>query len=507
MWAILEHMFDKFSQALTLMREAFADAQASAGALAGADLAAQVDGAQQVINAACAVQILRVAQYAARVTQRDASGAWVEVEHPLGHVGEFAADCFGPMLAMGAVAAGRKVDTAAVLASRLPVTLAAMSAGDLDCWRATVIATELAEASAQSCAAVEALIFPAVLGESAGPVTRRVRRVRRVVARVDADAVRVKAAKERLGRFVCAYPSKVPGLTCWVASLPAAESAACWAAIDDLAHRMRGDDPSRTLDQCRADALVDLMLTNVNVSTTLTLMIPVQTATVDEPDGSRERDLLAGSEWGSGAAWGANNDSAGTNDDRLGSSGGSRPRSQAGTGRIPCSLAQSDDFGQPAPDPNPLTEPTWAQVCAMGYLIPGIGVIAGDVVAAILDRFDTKIARVLLDEQTGVLIETGTNTYRPSAAMRRFVQYRDGHCRFPGCARGATRCEPDHIIAFSHGGPTAIGNLVSLCKHHHRVKHQGGWTLTMTPEGHCTWTDPHHRQYATNPTNHHHMAA
>ena len=29
----------------------------------------------------------------------------------------------------------------------------------------------------------------------------------------------------------------------------------------------------------------------------------------------------------------------------------------------------------------------------------------------------------------------------------------------------------------------------------------------MTPEGHCTWTDPHHRQYATNPINHHHMAA
>ena len=85
------------------------------------------------------------------------------------------------------------------------------------------------------------------------------------------------------------------------------------------------------------------MLTNMDVSTTLTLMIPVQTATVDEPDGSRERDLLAGSEPDSALS------------------------------RIPCSLAESDDFGQPTPDPNPLTEPSWAQVCAMGYLIPGIG--------------------------------------------------------------------------------------------------------------------------------------
>src|SRR5665647_2913437 len=172
-------MFDKFSRALALMREAFEDAQAGVGSLPCVDLAAEVDGAQQVINAGCAVQALRVAQYAARVSEQDACGQWVEVDQPLGQVGEFAADCFGPMLAMGPIAAGRKV----------------------------------------------------------------------------------KAAKERLERFVQAYPSRVPGLTTWVASLPAADSAACWAAIDDLAHRMRGDDPTRTLEQCRADALVDLMLT------------------------------------------------------------------------------------------------------------------------------------------------------------------------------------------------------------------------------------------------------
>jgi hypothetical protein len=283
-------MFDKFSQALALMREAFEDAQAGSGSLVCVDIAVEVDGAQQVINAASAVQTLRVAQYAARVTEQDGTGAWVEIDHGAGQVSEFASDCFGPMLAMSPVAAGRKVETAAALASKLPLTLAAMSSGDLDSWRATIIATELTEASVESCAAVEALILPAVLSETPGAVTRR---VRRVLARIDADAVRLKAAKERLERFVKAYPSRVPGLTTWVASLPAADSAACWAAIDDLAHRMRGDDPSRTLEQCRADALVDLMLTNVQLATTVTLMIPVQTATVDEPPDSQERDLLA----------------------------------------------------------------------------------------------------------------------------------------------------------------------------------------------------------------------
>ena len=163
--------------------------------------------------------------------------------------------------------------------------------------------------------------------------------------------------------------------------------------------------------------------------------------------------------------------------------------------------------GQPVPDPDPFTEPSWAQICAMGYEIPGIGVIGGDIVAGILDRFETRIARVLLDENTGVVIETSLRQYLPDKAIRRFVQQRDATCRFPGCRRAAKRCEPDHVIAYSRGGPTTAWNLASLCRHHHRVKHNAGWALTMTREGICTWTDPHGRQYATQPVNHHELAA
>ncbi len=58
-------MIDKFLQVLTLMREAFEDAQAEVVYLPDLDLAGEVDGAQKVINAASAVQAIRVAQYAA----------------------------------------------------------------------------------------------------------------------------------------------------------------------------------------------------------------------------------------------------------------------------------------------------------------------------------------------------------------------------------------------------------------------------------------------------------
>ncbi|MBC7558539.1 MAG: hypothetical protein H7270_04145, partial [Dermatophilaceae bacterium] len=83
-------MCDTFSQALTLMAEAFADAQTGAGFLAPGDLAAEVDGAQRVVNAAGAVQALRVAQYAGRQQEPDGSGVWVDVDHWVGHVSELA---------------------------------------------------------------------------------------------------------------------------------------------------------------------------------------------------------------------------------------------------------------------------------------------------------------------------------------------------------------------------------------------------------------------------------
>jgi len=168
--------------------------------------------------------------------------------------------------------------------------------------------------------------------------------------------------------------------------------------------------------------------------------------------------------------------------------------------------AGTDDFGQPTGDRHRFVEPSWTQICAMGFEVPGVGVIPGDVVAAITDRFDTHIRRVLLDTRTGVVAETGTAVYRPSAAIRRHVELRDGTCRFPGCARRADRCELDHVIAWPQG-PTTAGNLQAVCKHHHRAKHQGGWAVTMTPAGLCTWTDPFGQQFITHPVNHHELAA
>ena len=84
-------------------------------------------------------------------------------------------------------------------------------AWDLDSWPATIVATEVGAASRERCAAVEALIFPGVLDEAPGAVTRRVRRVARVLGNVDADALRTEAAKERWTGLCTPTPARCPG--------------------------------------------------------------------------------------------------------------------------------------------------------------------------------------------------------------------------------------------------------------------------------------------------------
>ena len=135
---------------------------------------------------------------------------------------------------------------------------------------------ETAETTAAGCAQVEAVILPRVCGETGGQVRAR---TRRALALVDADAVRLRAAKARLERSVRVWPSHVVGLSEWVAVLPAHESALCKAAVDDHACALRREDPDLSMDQARADALVDLVLARVQVSTTVHLTVPVQALT------------------------------------------------------------------------------------------------------------------------------------------------------------------------------------------------------------------------------------
>jgi hypothetical protein len=62
-------------------------------------------------------------------------------------------------------------------------------------------------------------------------------------------------------------------------------------------------------------------------------------------------------------------------------------------------------------------------------------------------------------------------------AQRRALKQRDGRCVFPGCGAAAEWCDAHHLIPNEDLGPTLLANLALLCRFHHHLVHEGGWTL------------------------------
>ncbi|SDG83106.1 HNH endonuclease signature motif containing protein [Microbacterium sp. 77mftsu3.1] len=101
--------------------------------------------------------------------------------------------------------------------------------------------------------------------------------------------------------------------------------------------------------------------------------------------------------------------------------------------------------------------------------------------------------RLFHDPTTGVTVST--DSYRVPSGMRRFLQARDQHCRFPGCRVAAIRCEVDHTHDHALGGKTELSNLAHLCQRHHSMKQFTAWRVRQLSGGVLEWTSPLGRTY------------
>jgi len=115
-----------------------------------------------------------------------------------------------------------------------------------------------------------------------------------------------------------------------------------------------------------------------------------------------------------------------------------------------------------------------------------------------------SFTRILTHPHTGTVLSVGRESYAVPADLRRHLAVRDATCRFPGCGRRAARCDVDHVVAFVDGGSTDADNLVHLCRHHHRLKHETSWrpapsTGPHAPPGSVTWTSPTGRTHVASP--------
>jgi len=85
-------------------------------------------------------------------------------------------------------------------------------------------------------------------------------------------------------------------------------------------------------------------------------------------------------------------------------------------------------------------------------------------------------AVVIGEDEKGEPLNIGRKTRTVPTAIKRALRSRDKRCTFPGCHH--TRfVDAHHIEHWSNGGETNLDNLMLLCSQHHKLVHEGGFTI------------------------------
>ncbi len=358
-------------------------------------------------------------------------------------------------------AAGR-IASARFLAGPARSAVPALVAGHWRYGHLRVAEDELAVVPREVC---EAALDAAVPHAATDTPARLRRRLRREVARIDADAIarRIAGAAAQRCASLDAEPDLQGRLTviapwsqaAWIHSIADAWARREANTVASPAHHAGSGQGIRTLAALRADAYTEAMR-----------LLAVQMHQHDAGLGSRSTDVVAVAAIlrGTGTAIPV-------------------PRRQR-RGR-----SWADAIVM-------LTEATaWGLSDDPGF-VPGYGPVPAAVARELLADADQW--RSFLTDQRGRLTHVGSERYRPSDRLRELVTARDQTCSFDTCGRPSTDCDLDHVENFD-GRNTCDRNLRPPCRTHHRLKTHAGWTTTITPEGLVDWVSPtghHYPQHA-----------
>ncbi|MEO6789672.1 MAG: hypothetical protein ABI249_05615, partial [Ornithinibacter sp.] len=313
---------------------------------------------QAMINQLGAVQAAAIAEIAATESVHAEDGTIQERSRGVGHIRlDAAALVAGPLGATDAMAQ-RRVSLAVREVRVMPSLHHAMAAGLLDGWRAGLVGEELFDAPDHVAGSVSASVVDQLPGRSGAEVRRR---VRCAVAKVDEQWLRQRVDRARRDRSVRRWAHE-PGVDAWFGTFPAERSALAWAAVDDVAQRYRKDGSCETLDQARADAMLDLVLGRATARFTVQLTVPALIGDVAAPEAGSV-GLRAGTAAGTGTGALAPN----------------RPGPLTGTGAVaPSRTGPLTGTGAVAPNrPGPLTGTLSAEGDTDGSVIPaGIRTLA-----------------------------------------------------------------------------------------------------------------------------------
>ncbi len=103
-----------------------------------------------------------------------------------------------------------------------------------------------------------------------------------------------------------------------------------------------------------------------------------------------------------------------------------------------------------------------------------------------------------LDDADGITLNIGRRSRSIPPAIRRALDRRDSGCRFPGCT-ARHYVDAHHVRHWADGGETRLDNLLLLCRHHHRLVHEGGYGLEMDTANEPIFTGPNGKVIANGP--------
>jgi hypothetical protein len=133
--------------------------------------------------------------------------------------------------------------------------------------------------------------------------------------------------------------------------------------------------------------------------------------------------------------------------------------------------------------------------------LAGYGPVVAEISRRVADaQHDASWRYTITDPETEMPVATGALRRRPTAGDRRVVETLKPTCAFPGCRHPATECDLDHRVRHIEDGPATPDNLVPLCRHDHRIRHEHGWTHRPLGNGDHLWTSRHGRNYTTSGT-------
>jgi hypothetical protein len=96
-------------------------------------------------------------------------------------------------------------------------------------------------------------------------------------------------------------------------------------------------------------------------------------------------------------------------------------------------------------------------------------------------RLGCDAEQLVVIERDGLPLSVGRRRRTVPPALRRLLAARDaGGCRWPGCDR-RRHLAAHHRRHWARGGETSLDNLVLLCTQHHRLVHEGGYTIEPDP--------------------------